>query len=300
MAKPLETLNTLKDIGFQGAASIGTTWAANKLVSTAIRKSPLGASKMGTRIISERLLKLEAKALQKGIMKKIEAYVFKKVTGAILKQTVKGAGVSVAKSMAKEAAMAGTVVAVGCATTAAETAGIGCAVSAVIGLAIEAISLVSDVINIILSVTDKLGLAFVMDKAYIEEIRKHFEESMDAAFTKYGFPAYYTETINFDPLLFIYSTDEKTGVVTENQPYASQFYAFQDEYMASIGVTGDWRARVAKSEDTKTYDPMKSMPDAQEYVDASTESEVKWGWLIGGLVLLLVCIIIYISSRNEQ
>jgi hypothetical protein len=52
------------------------------------------------------------------------------------------------------------------------------------------------------------------------------------------------EEKTFDPINFLFDYNEQTKSYEINLEWATRFVELEDEYMNSIGITGDWRTRM--------------------------------------------------------
>ena len=232
----------INPLGLSNDAGIGleTTgvMVAGQIIGLELLKKGIDKS---TLIISKQLVK----RVQNQVVKSIAETIMKSEGKAIAKQGSEAAVKQLAKTTEELGTEAASDAAVGgatCVATGAETAGIGC----VVGAAISAAMFAFDIFNILATIFDKTGISYVMDQAGIDEIAKNFKNSMSDAFTKAGLPDYYEDEITFDPSLFVFTVDASTGELSLTSEYGPVYTKYQDEYMATIGVTPGWRDRPKK------------------------------------------------------
>jgi hypothetical protein len=156
------------------------------------------------------------------------------------------AGASVAAKVGTRVATAGARASSGC------TAGpVGCAAGALYFVADMAFTIFSTIMDF----TDKEGLLVLLNRAYIDELTEDFHEMYEAglkdAFVEASVPdsedaalAYMNEEKTFDPINFLFDYNEQTKSYEINLEWATRFVELEDEYMNSIGITGDWRTRM--------------------------------------------------------
>jgi hypothetical protein len=111
------------------------------------------------------------------------------------------------------------------------------------------------IFSTIMDFTDKEGLLVLLNRAYIDELTEDFHEMYEAglkdAFVEASVPdsedaalAYMNEEKTFDPINFLFDYNEQTKSYEINLEWATRFVELEDEYMNSIGITGDWRTRM--------------------------------------------------------
>ena len=156
------------------------------------------------------------------------------------------AGTAVATKVGTRVAGAGARAGSGC------TAGpVGCAAGALYFVADMAFTIFSTIMDL----TDKEGLLVLLNKAYIDELTEDFHEMYEAglkdAFDQSAVPdsedralEYMNEEKTFDPINFLFDYNKTTKEYEINIEWATRFVELEDEYMKSIGITGDWRARM--------------------------------------------------------
>lgn len=156
------------------------------------------------------------------------------------------AGTAVGTKVGTRVAGAGARAGSGC------TAGpVGCAAGALYFVADMAFTIFSTIMDM----TDKEGLLVLLNKAYIDELTEDFHEMYEAglkdAFEQSAVPdsedralEYMNEEKTFDPINFLFDYNKTTKEYEINIEWATRFVELEDEYMKSIGITGDWRARM--------------------------------------------------------
>jgi len=156
------------------------------------------------------------------------------------------AGTAVGTKVGTRVAGAGARAGSGC------TAGpVGCAAGALYFVADMAFTIFSTIMDL----TDKEGLLVLLNKAYIDELTEDFHEMYEAglkdAFDQSAVPdsedralEYMNEEKTFDPINFLFDYNKTTKEYEINIEWATRFVELEDEYMKSIGITGDWRARM--------------------------------------------------------
>jgi hypothetical protein len=156
------------------------------------------------------------------------------------------AGTAVAARVGARVATAGARAGAGC------TAGpIGCAAGAVYFVADMAFTIFSSIMDF----TDSEGLLVLLNKQFLDELTEDLHEMYEAglkdAFDESAVPdsadaaaGYMNEEKLFYPESFLFDYNEDTEEYELNLEWAIRFVQLEDEYMASIGVTGDWRSRM--------------------------------------------------------
>lgn len=172
----------------------------------------------------------------KNITKIIATKVGTKTATIVSKSAAKSAS-----TVASEAALDDlTIGALLCGTTGAETAGIGCAV----GVAITVILLAFDVLNLLMSLLDTSGITVLMHHDTIDQLAIATGKAMASNFPNQ--PNYFDEEVFLDPHSFLFQFTESGDI--EADPYWTAIYeGYRDEYMTSIGITGDWRSRLSST-----------------------------------------------------
>jgi hypothetical protein len=142
--------------------------------------------------------------------------------------------------------------------TAGARAGSGC-VAGPVGCAVGALYFVADtaftIFSTIMDFTDSEGLLVLLNKQFIDELTEDFHEMLELgvkdAFDESAIPdsadaasTYMNEEKTFDPINFLFDYNEDTEEYEINIEWATRFVQLEDEYMRSIGITGDWRARM--------------------------------------------------------
>ena len=206
------------------------------------------------------------------------------------------------KAGAKAGTTAATKVGVRVATAGARASS-GCAAGPV-GCAAGALYFVADmaftIFSTIMDFTDKEGLLVLLNKAYIDELTEDFHEMYEAglkdAFDESAVPesadaaaSYMNEEKLFYPESFLFDYNEATKKYEVNVKWATRFLDLEDEYMASIGITGDWRTRM---EDATQIGDNLSVPefgaDGQSKVFISMSSALSTCCCFMMIILLLV------------
>jgi hypothetical protein len=182
------------------------------------------------------------------------------------------------RGLQKAGAKAGTAVAAKVGTrvaTAGARAGSGCTAGPV-GCAAGAVYFVADmaftIFSTIMDMTDEEGLLVLLNRAYIDELTEDFHEMYEAglkdAFDESAVPdsedralEYMNEEKTFDPINFLFDYNENTKSYEINLEWATRFVELEDEYMASIGITGDWRKRM---DDALQIGDNLSIPDIKK------------------------------------
>jgi hypothetical protein len=206
--------------------------------SKAAKSAATIASKAPTKISAVRSAVNTGKAVGKAASK------------AAVKAVVK-VGQSASRALAMAAAKGAMVMATICAASGAQTAGVGCLVA----LAIEVMMLAFDAFNIAMDIIDPNGLSIVINKKDIELVANHtrdwiLQNRPDASENAY----YFDEEVLFDYESFKWEYDEE-GNIYANEYWASQYEKYRDEYMAGIGITGDWRSRLESVNVPDVNDP---------------------------------------------
>jgi hypothetical protein len=223
-------------------------------------------AKMSARM-AERLSKANFQHLRKLMMERI-----RKLLKDGLQKAGTRAGTAVATKVGTRVVGAGGRAASGC------TAGpIGCAAGALYFVADMAFTIFSTIMDM----TDKEGLLVLLNRAYIDELTDDFHEMYEAglkdAFDQSAVPdaeaatsSYMNDEKTFEPInfLFTYNKDTKSfGLDFENPTWILRFLDLEDEYMKSIGITGDWRGRM---DDAIQIGDNMNIPDPTKSKDGST------------------------------
>jgi len=224
--------------GVAESVAFGTLWKlGGKQLARGIE------AKMSQKMAS-RLSKANFTHLRKLIMDRIR----KLMQQGLQKAGVK-AGTTVAGKVGTRVATAGARASSGC------TAGpVGCAAGALYFVADMAFTIFSTIMDM----TDKEGLLVLLNKQYIDELTEDFHEMYEAglkdAFDENAVPdsadaasAYMNEEKTFDPINFLFSYDKTAKAFSlnfEDPTWILRFLELENEYMESIGITGDWRARM--------------------------------------------------------
>lgn len=224
--------------GVAESVAFGTLWKlGGKQLARGIE------AKMSQKMAS-RLSKANFTHLRKLIMDRIR----KLMQQGLQKAGVK-AGTTVAGKVGTRVATAGARASSGC------TAGpVGCAAGALYFVADMAFTIFSTIMDM----TDKEGLLVLLNKQYIDELTEDFHEMYEAglkdAFDENAVPdsadaasAYMNEEKTFDPINFLFAYDKTAKAFSlnfEDPTWILRFLELENEYMESIGITGDWRARM--------------------------------------------------------
>jgi hypothetical protein len=235
--------------GVAEAVAFGTLWKmGGKQLARGIE------AKMSKKMAS-RLSKANFSHLRKLMMDRMRKLMSKGLQKAGAK-----AGTAVAAKVGTRVATAGARASSGC------TAGpVGCAAGALYFVADMAFTIFSTIMDF----TDKEGLLVLLNRAYIDELTEDFHEMYEAglkdAFVEASVPdsedaalAYMNEEKTFDPINFLFDYNEQTKSYEINIEWATRFVELEDEYMKSIGITGDWRTRM---EDAIQLGDNLSIPD---------------------------------------
>lgn len=191
--------------------------------------------------MAQRLSKANFTHLRKLIMDRVR----KLMSRGLQKAGVK-AGTAIGARVGTRVATAGARASAGC------TAGpVGCAAGALYFVADMAFTIFSTIMDF----TDKEGLLVLLNKQFIDELTEDLHEMYEAglkdAFDESAVPDaegavsdYMNEEKTFDPINFLFDYNEDTEQYEINIEWATRFVQLEDEYMASIGITGDWRTRM--------------------------------------------------------
>jgi len=97
---------------------------------------------------------------------------------------------------------------------------------------------------------------------------------------------YFEDEIMFDPLLFVFDTDPVTHEIVVDEIWGKKYNDYQDEYMKSIGITGDWRARVqATAFEQPPKPPQPSKPP-------TVNNNIIIGIVVGLITLIIVILLL--------
>jgi hypothetical protein len=181
-----------------------------------------------------------------------------KDSGKIARNTVKiattaiKAGVQAAKVMTESAIKSLTSFTAICALFGAETAGLGC----VAAIAISVIMMAFDAFNLAMDLVDPNGISILIYKKDIELIADMTGKWVknDPDLNPKNDPNFLDEEIFFDYKSFQYEFDQNDNI-TINQEFADKYEYHRDQYMAGIGITGDWRSRLEGIDASKVTDP---------------------------------------------
>jgi len=225
------------------------------------------------------------KAAEKGAVKAAEKGAEKAAEKAVVKVAVKTAETAakvVAETMVEELAVGGAI----CAATGPETLGIGCAVAALV----EVLLLAFDMYNLIISLLDTTGITVLIHKQDIDDMAKSFRDQL---LQDNNNEAYLEDEIFFDPLLFVFNADPETHELTVDPVWGKRYNDLQDEYMKSIGITGDWRSRVQAAQ-FEQPEPTAATAKARAAREPSkgTSSTTKRNIIIGIIVAMVLIVLL--------
>jgi hypothetical protein len=121
-------------------------------------------------------------------------------------------------------------------------------------MAITVVLLAFDVVNIVLDILDAKGYSVVLYKADIKAVAESSKEWMNSEYNTEENRNFFDEEIFFDWESFLYDIDDD-GNFFANEVWAPRYEQLRDEYMTSIGITGDWRSRVDTIDMSTPTDP---------------------------------------------
>jgi len=181
----------------------------------------------------------------------------KVITEDVLKAAAKSAGKAAGEAALEDLTIGATI----CATSGAETGGVGC----LVGTAVTVLLLAFDVVNLVLQLLDPGNISALMHRDTIDGVAKAtstvlYNNQPD------GSTRYYDEEVLFDPLSFLFMMTPD-GTIMANELVAAQYNQYQDEYMAKIGITGDWRSRLDSQHLSLITDPGVISPLTQDSVN---------------------------------
>lgn len=221
--------------GVAESVAFGTLWKLGG------RQLARGLEAKMSQKMAQRLSKANFAHLRKLVMDRIRKLMSKGLQKAGAK-----AGTAVAARVGARVATAGARAGAGC------TAGpIGCAAGAVYFVADMAFTIFSTIMDF----TDKEGLLVLLNKQFLDELTEDLHEMYEAglkdAFDESAVPdsadaasEYMNEEKLFYPESFLFDYNEDTEEYELNLEWALRFVQLEDEYMESIGITGDWRSRM--------------------------------------------------------
>jgi hypothetical protein len=173
------------------------------------------------------------------------------------------AGEVMAQSAVKGAMMMGAI----CAASGAETAGVGC----LVGIAVMVLELAFDAFNLAMDIIDPNGYSVVIYKKDIELVAQTTGEWVNSEYGK-DKPNYLDEEVFFDWESHLYEIDDQ-GNITVNDEWATQYEKYRDEYMTSIGITGDWRSRLQSTSSANANDPGVMSPLTLTFQEYKKEAD---------------------------
>jgi len=227
--------------------------AVNKMIKTitnqVVRRGSLALKSVVTSPSSIKAIAASAKitkaAVQRALSKSAQTAAIKAGTQIGTKVAVKlstAAGEAGLKAMVT----GGTV----CALTGPQTLGMGC----IVGAIITAIELAFAAINIALDIIDPNGLSVIINKADIKAVA-NFTRDWIKNNEPTGNPDYFDEEVFFDVESHMLLMDDKGNLSVDSQ-WAAIYESYRDDYMALLGIQGDWRARLLEPVDVpNTNDP---------------------------------------------
>jgi hypothetical protein len=228
--KILISRNTLVKAGY--SLSKKASGAAAKGLVKAFEKGPVALAKMAGKVL----------------LKKVAAKAGEKAGEVAVKVAVK-VGVKAAATAGTEIAAGAAALGTACAVSAAPTLGVGCLVAA----AVEAILLAFQVVSLILDLIDPGHITVLMHRDTIDSV---LEATSNQIYNdqKPGAARHYDEEVFFDPMAYMFDIDANGNIVAD-PVVAAQYNAFQDQYMTSIGIPGDWRSRCTPVPMSLTSEP---------------------------------------------
>jgi hypothetical protein len=189
-----------------------------------------------------------------------------KATAAAVKVGVAAAraGTVMGASAARGATMMGAI----CAATGAQTAGVGC----LVGIAVMVLQLAFDAFNLAMDLIDPNGYSIVIYKKDIELVAQTTGEWVN---NEYGGdnPNYLDEEVFFDWESHLYEIDDQ-GNINANEEWSTKYELYRDEYMTSLGITGDWRARIPSTSSVQVSDPGVLSPMTLTFQEYKKEADV--------------------------
>lgn len=210
-------------------------------------KAGLEAFKAGKS--SAEAVKAGITVVQKAGVKKIATEIASEVAESVAESVAKKVGVKVATLMGQSAIKGTVQFATVCAVTGAETLGVGC----LVGLAVMVLQLAFDAFNIAMDMIDPNGVSIVIYKPDIEMVSKTTGQWVNTEYSK-DKPNYLDEEVFFDWESHLWKFDESDNLMA-NLEWTTTYEKYRDEYMTSIGITGDWRSRIPLLDLSKSTDP---------------------------------------------
>ena len=178
------------------------------------------------------------------------------------------AGSKVAVAMTASATKGATMMGAVCAATGAASAGLGC----LVGVAIMVLQMAFDAFNLAMDMIDPNGYSIVIYKKDIETVAETTGQWINNEYGE-GNPNYLDEEVFFDWESHLYEIDEN-GNINANEEWATQYEIYRDEYMSSLGITGDWRARIPSVSGVKATDPGVLTPLTLTFQEYKKEADV--------------------------
>ncbi len=222
------------------------------------------AAKLGKRatkkVVSKSIIKKVQKSINQLVTKKLKSLLNSKII-KLLKKTIQKAGIKAGKVAAVSAGKAGTVAATGCATTGVQTAGAGCAASAAVGT----LMFMWDMTNMLWDLMDYHGITIVFNEEMIQDIGKEIETSINDAFAELqppGSPPYLDSEVTFDPLAFVFVTDEDFNLIV-SEKWGAKYFNHIDHFMTKIKKHSDnWEELI--SQDTSSEEEEKQFNEEKK------------------------------------
>lgn len=232
------------------ARSIRSGMAASKVLMSAPKLLKTIASSVKAAIKSARAAMAAAK-------------LSVKTTIAATKASIK-AGTVMAQAAAKGAMMMGAI----CAATGPATGGVGC----LAGMAVMVLQMAFDAFNLAMDILDPNGLSVVIYKSDIELVAKTTGEWVNKEYGEDN-PNYLDEEVFFDWESHLYEIDDE-GNINANEEWTTKYETYRDEYMSSLGITGDWRSRIPSVSTVLASDPGVLSPMTLVFQEYKKEAEV--------------------------
>ena len=157
-----------------------------------------------------------------------------------------------------------TIFATICGTTGPATVGVGC----VVGAAIAVIMLAFDVLNLLLDLLDPSGIQNFIKLSDIEAVADATSKAMASNNPAIG--NYLQDEVYFDPLDFIYAYADD-GTIGLDPVWAVKYNSLMNDYMRSIGIIGDWRARLKDAQTLKTAEDVDA-PEEKKLLELVKEN----------------------------
>ena len=275
-------------------------------LSKTIGKKAAGNAVKGLMKLVTTVPELMAKAVAKVALIKSG----KVIAEDVLKVGAKSAGKELSEAAIEDSTVGATI----CAASGAETGGIGC----LVGVAVTVIMMAFDVVNLVLTLLDPGNQTALMHRDTIDGVAQATSTSLYNS-QPADSPRYYDEEVLFDPLSFLFMMSAD-GTITANEKVAAQYNQYQDEYMATIGITGDWRSRIPPPTDLSLItDPGVISPITQASVALNEEliklspppppppkTPIKVKLIIAAVILFILFIIgilygiIFFSGENSN